>query len=166
MILFGRTQDCSGTPFEPNRITALWPGGTDINSDNAQDAIEEAKADALANDRFLVLGSYGGNANTGRYLEFFPNQSSDIAPIYLTVETRLLAVVLQGSAISNTGTLSFFNLNVSSTVPIFSISLVAQKRISMVGNLASMPANTLLACRITSGSINAPIIQVTFSAST
>ena len=165
-ILFGRTQDCNGTPFEPNRVTALWPSGTDISATNAQDAIEEAKADALANDRFLVLAHYGGNSNVGRYLEFFPNEASDTAPIFLTVATRLLSVTLQTTSASATCTVGFFDLNVSSVTPVYTISLAAQKRKSVIGLLATFSPNALLAVRVTVGSINSPTMQITFSAST
>ena len=67
-ILFGRTQLAVQTPFEPNR-NPQWGGSagpSGIVSIDVQSAIEEVKAQAFANDRFLVLPNYGGNANTGR----------------------------------------------------------------------------------------------------
>lgn len=155
-------------PFEPNRNPQYGgnAGPSDIQSTNVQDAIEEAKADALANDRFMLLCSYGGNSNIGRYLEFFAGQASDISPIYLTAQTRLLAVTLQTSAANANCTLGFFDLNVSNTVPVYSISLNG-KRIQQNGTtLATFAAGALMAVRVTAGSINQPTMQITFSAST
>ena len=58
-------------PFEPNR-DPQWNGNagpSGIQSINVQDAIEEAKADALNADIILLLTHYGGNAIVGRYTE-------------------------------------------------------------------------------------------------
>ena len=168
-ILFGRTQEALDTPFEPNRNPQydgnVGPSG--ISSKTVQDAIEEAKADALANDRFLVIGHYGGNANVGRYLEFFPNTGSDVGPIYLISANSILSVTMQTTSATATCTVGFFDLNVSSITPVYSISFAGVKRVSAVGSpLATILAGALLACRITAGSINTPILQLTLSAST
>lgn len=160
------TPVAQSVPFEPNRVTPSWPTGTGIAADNVQDAIEEAKADALANDRFLVLAHYGGNASSGRYLEIFPAEASDIAPIYLTAPSNLLQFVIQTTAANATCTLGVFDLNVSSVTPVYTLSMSAQKRVSASGILATIPTNALVAIKVTSGSINSPIVQMTLSAST
>jgi hypothetical protein len=157
------------TPFEPNR-NPQWGGNagpSGIQSINVQDAIEEVKADALANDRFLVIPHYGGNANVGRYFEFFPQQGSDISPIYSASGIRVLSVVLQTTSATATCNVGLFDLNVSSVVPVYTIVMTAQKRVSYVGSpLASLASNCLLAIRVTSGSINTPSMQIFFSSST
>jgi hypothetical protein len=155
------------TPFEPNR-DPQWgdnPGPSGISSLNVQDAIEEAKADALANDRFVLLTHYGGNAGTGRYLEWYPAESSLTSPVYFSAAARLLNVTCQTTAATATCTIGVFDVNVSTVTPIYSFSMVAQKRVSFVGvpSLASFPANALIAIRVTAGSINTPEMQVTFS---
>ena len=157
-------------PFEPDRNPqyAGNVGPSGISSLNCQDAIEEAKADALANDRFVLLTHYGGNANTGRYTEWYPAEASDVSPIYFSAAARLLNVTCQTTAANATCTIGVFDLNVSSVTPIYSFSMTAQKRVAFVGapTLASFPANALIAVRITAGSINTPEMQVTFSATT
>lgn len=157
-------------PFEPNR-NPQWDGVTGpsgIQSQNVQDAIEEAKADALANDRFVVLTHYGGNANVGRYTEWYPAEGSDTSPIFLAAAANLLNVTCQTTAATATCTLGIFDLNVSSVTPVYSFSMTAQKRVSFVGApiLATFAAGALVAIRVTAGSINTPELQVTFSAST
>lgn len=156
-------------PFEPDR-DPQWggnPGPSGIQSINVQDAIEEAKADALANDRYLILAHYGGNASTGRYLECFPQEGSDTSPIYITVVSRLLSVTYQTTAASATCTIGFFDLNVSSVTPVYSLSLSAAKRVSALGNpLATFSVNALIAIRVTAGSLNSPTLQFTLSSST
>lgn len=156
-------------PFEPNRNPGYGGVPSDLESVNVQDAIEEAKLDALSNDRYILLSSYNGNANVGRYLEFFPGIASDVIPIDIPVTTRLLTVVLQSSAVA-TGTVSFFDLAVSSTVPVFSISLVSSN-IAIATAVPSAPnaiiaADANLAIRVTAGSINRPSIYFFLSAAT
>lgn len=155
------------TPFEPNRITATFPTGTSIDADNVQDAIEEAKLDALSNDRFTLLTHYGGNANVGRYTEWFPATSSLTSPVYLTAATKLLGVTCQTTAANATCTIGVFDVNVSTVTPVYTLVMSEQKRVSYVGNpLASFESGALVALRVTSGAINTPQLQVTFSAST
>jgi len=168
-ILFGRTQECLDTPFIPDRNPQYGgnAGPSGILSLNAQDAIEEAKADALANDRFLLLAYYGGNAASGRYLEFFPQEASDSSPLFLSAASRLLSVTYQTKSVTGSGTISFFNLTVSSVVPVYSLALVASKRVVAVGNpLATFQSGANLAIRVTDGSINTPTLQFTLSSST
>jgi hypothetical protein len=155
-------------PFEPLRNPGYGGVPSDIESDNVQDAIEEAKADALANDRFLILPGYGGNANTGRYLEIWPNQASDISPIYLSVSSRLLSVTLQTTAAQATCDLGFFDLNISSVVPVYTLVMPGVKRVQYIGSpsLTVFAPGCLIAMRVTSGSINAPTLQMTLSANT
>ncbi len=166
-IIFGRTQDAWGTPFEPNRLV----GGvsTEIESLTVQEAIEEAKRDALNNDRFLLLCSYNGNANAGRYMEFFSGIDSSIAPIYLKAPAKCLTMVLSSTA-NSTGTVGVFNLAVSTTVPIYTISLTGTKRTIQAGDaitpLFVLPSDSEIALRVTSGSINRPHIYFSLSAST
>lgn len=153
-------------PFEPNRNPGYGGVPSDLESENVQDAIEEAKQDAIANDRFLILGFYGGSANTGRYLEFFSSTSSDVSPIFIAVTSRLLSATFQTRAAKATCTIGFFDLNVSSVTPVYSLSLNNAKRAQAVGTpLAVFQAGALIAIRVTAGSINTPTLQFTLSAS-
>lgn len=153
-ILFGRTQSALQTPFDATDAEAIAAG---ISSTDAFHAICEAKNDAISNDRFFLLSSYGGNANVGRYLEFFPNIDSSIAPIFMAASTRAIQAVLESTAAS-TGTVGFFDLNVSSVTPVYSISLTAATRNVQLGTpyLFTFAASAQIALRVTSGSINQP----------
>jgi hypothetical protein len=155
-------------PFEPNRDPAFGGGPSGLQSTNVQDAIEEAKRDALNNDRFVAFPSYGGNSNVGRYLEVWPGQASDSSPIFFSVAARLLGVTLQTTAANATCNVGIFDLNVSSTVPIYTVVMTAQKRVEYIGapNLALISAGALIAIRVTSGSINTPTMQLTISSFT
>ena len=167
MIIFGKTQDAWSTPFEPNRIV----GGvsTDLESLTVQEAIEEAKADALNNDRFLLLCSYNGNANAGRYMEFFSGIDSSLAPIYLSAPAKCIVLVISATANSN-GVIGIYNLAVSSTTPVYTLSYGNTSRAIAVGSavapLFNLPSNSQIALRVVSGSVNRPHIYFSLSAST
>lgn len=155
-------------PFEPDRDPQYGgtAGPSGILSINVQDAIEEAKADALANDRFLLLTHYGGNANVGRYLEWYPAEASLTSPVYFSSGARLLNITCQTTAAAATCTIGIFDVNVSTVTPVYSFSMTAQKRVIFIGapTLATFATNALIAVRVTAGSINSPQMQVTFSA--
>lgn len=148
-------------PFEPNRNPQYGgnAGPSSIVSTDVQSAIEEVKTIAIGNDRWTIVASYGGNANTGRYLEIFPGTDSLTIPIFFPTVTKLIAVVIQ-STDSPTGTISWYDLNVSSTVPVYSLSLVGTGINSQVGTSASplytFPAGAKMAVKISAGSINKP----------
>lgn len=168
-VIFGRTQSASDTPFEPNRVNGFGGVPSEIESDNVQDAIEEAKQDAINNDRFLVLGSFGGNANAGRYLGFFPSLSSFESPIFLAAPARCLSLVISATA-NTTATIGIFNLAVSSTIPLFSATYNGTRRTIFLGSpvspLFAIPSNAELAIRVTAGSASKPYLQISLSAST
>lgn len=165
--LFGRTQQAIQTPFLPGRNPGFGGLPQPFVSVETQSAIEEALSRAIANDRFLVLGHYGGNANVGRYTEWFPQEGSDTSPIYLVAAAQILSVTLQTTSANATCTAGIFDLNVSSVVPIYTIVMTAQKRVQYSGfPLASAGPGSLLAVRIITGSVNQPTLQLTFSSAT
>ena len=168
LLLASRTQLAIQTPFEPGRNPGYSGGLEPFVSTDVQNAIEEALTRAISNDRFLVLSQYGGNANTGRYLEIFANAASDKSPIYFSASARLLTVTLQTTAANATCNVGIFDLNVSSVTPVYTVVMTAQKRVQYVGapNLATLGAGSLMAIRVTSGAINTPTMQLTLSAST
>lgn len=160
-ILFGRTQEAFDVPFEPNRL------GLEIESQTVQEAIEEVKLDAFNNDRFLLLAAYNGNANAGRYLEFFAGIDSSIAPILYAVAARVTDIVLATVSANATCTLQF--LDVSPTVPVvlYTLTMTAQKRVVISGDpIFTIPSGAQLALRIGSGSIGRPHIYFNSSANT
>jgi len=150
------------TPFlsEPERSNGFV-------SKNVQEAIEECLALALANDRFLVLAKYNGKANIGRHLEFYSRISSDDAPLYMNGGANILAIIGATTAANATCKIGFFDKNVSETVPLYEIEFSNEKKVEYLGSvlvpLFTIDASGELVVRVTSGSINKPHLQVTFS---
>ena len=154
------SQVALSTPFIPNRDPDYTGIPSGISATNVQDAIEETLDVAASNYRAITLASYGGNANSGRYLEFFNNIASDIAPILLPDPAKLLTVVCATTAANATCDISFYDLNVSSTTAVYTLTMTAEKRKVGLGTLASplytfLP-NALMAIKVSSGSINQP----------
>lgn len=156
-----RTQEALDTPFEPMRNPGFNGLPQTFVSTDVQNAIEEALNKAISNDNFLLLGSHNGNANTGRYLSWFQSIDSSAAPFFQPVASRILSVVAQTTATAATCTIGLFDLNVSSTVPVYTITFSSQKRVSVAGTpLATLLANSQLAARVTSGSISQPTLYI------
>lgn len=166
-ILFGRTQTSFQTPFEsePERSNGF-------SSKNAQEAIEEALSLAIANDRFLILSQYNGNANTGRLLEFFVGIDSEDAPLVFGDNVaNVISIVSATTGNSSNATLGFYDINTDPTftTPLYTLDMNGQKTKEDMGTpllpLFSVPANALLAVRVDSSSIQKPHLQIVFSSS-
>ena len=71
MIRKGQT--ALSTPFDPS--------GSILMSTDTESAIKEVLDAGFDASKAFLLAAYNGNANTGRYLEFFNGISSDDAPI-------------------------------------------------------------------------------------
>ena len=149
-------------PFEsePDRPNGFF-------SKNVQLAIEEALSRAISNDRFLVFADYGGQANVGRYLEFFPGIDSSEAHLYLSSVSNIVAIVCSTTAVSSVAKIGFFNLHVSETIPLYELDMNGQQTKVDLGNpispLFTMPENGELAIRVTSSSIGKPHLYLVFS---
>lgn len=156
VLLFGRTQDAWGTPFDPTDPDAIAAG---ISSLTVQKAIIEAKEDAINNDRYPFEASYGGNANVGRYLEIFPALATYPDAPFIFPENSIIKAISLGAVSPSTGTLSFFKTT-DLVNPIFSVSLVASSRILLTGLTYPLSALDELALRVTAGSFNKPFIRV------
>lgn len=85
VLLFGRTQDALGTPFEPNRNPQFNgnPGPSGLSSLETQSAIEEARATAPGTkSRYVSTCGYGGQAK-GKFLEFTSGSPGDNSPFVI-----------------------------------------------------------------------------------
>lgn len=167
VILFGRTQSSFQTPFEsePERSNGFF-------SKNAQEAIEEALALAISNDRFLILCAYNGNANAGRVLEFYDGIDSQDAPlVFGSTATKVLSIISSTTANNSNATIDFYDLNSDPTLstPLYTLDMNGQKRKIDIGSvltpLFTVPANGLLVVRVASSSIQKPHMQIVFSSS-
>lgn len=156
------TQVAFTVPFENE------PGRSNgFTSDNVQEAVEEALDLAVANDRFVIPLQYTGNANTGRYLEFFSGIDSEDASLFFDNSSQVLAITAATTGVSSNAELGFFDLAVSDVVPLYTLDMNGQKRKTDTGTpsspLFSITANAELAVRVTSSSINKPHLIITFS---
>ena len=161
VILFGRTQTAFQTPFEsePERLNGFV-------SKNVQEAIEEGLTKAVSNDRFVILPSYGGNANVGRYLEIWPTLDSLSAPLSVGTSVKCLYIVSNTAAVNATCTIGFYN-TVTSTL-LHTTTMAAVKQAIETGTSLSpiftLPANGALGIKIDSGSNNKPYLLIALSA--
>jgi hypothetical protein len=149
------------TPFlsEPDRSNGF-------TSKNVQEAIEEALDQAIANDKFLILSQYNGNASAGRLLEFYNGIDSEDAPLYFTTQSRIVSIVCSTTKPNSSATIGFYNLtnDPNMNTPLYILDMNGQKRkIDNGTTLFTMPAGGNLAIKVFSGSIGKPHIQLTFS---
>ena len=103
-----------------------------------------------------IIGSYGGNANVGRYLEIFPGIDSLTGPYYIPTNAYIVAFTFSATAAS-TGTCSLFKTS-DLVNPITSLTLTAALNVSTVTLNVPLSTADLICARITSGSINKPYI--------
>lgn len=105
-----------------------------------------------ASDRYAMIGAYNGLASN-KFLEFYPGQSSDVAPFPIP-EASYLRVLALGAVAASTGTVSIYK-NGNFTTPIETIALTAgtyaKKYITV-----QLATDDYLAAKVTSGSINKP----------
>lgn len=164
-ILFGRTQVAFQTPFEsnPERVNGFV-------SKNVQEAIEEALALAVANDRFVIFPFYNGNANSGRYLELWPGIATDVAPLDVgNVPLKCIFINSHTTAANATCTIGYYDIAPAIPVLLYTTTFVGVKEVINQGTplapLFTLPANGNLAIKIDSGSINRPYLLLSLSAS-
>lgn len=156
ILLFGRTQDAYGTPFDPTDPDAIAAG---LSSLTVQKAIIEAKQDAINNDRYPFQAQYGGNANTGRYLEIFAGLASFPDAPFVVPENSAIKQITFGTVGLSTVTVGIFKTT-DLVTPVYSFSLVSESR-KLIQNL-TIPffASDEIAIRITAGSCNKPFMRV------
>jgi hypothetical protein len=98
--------------------------------------------------------SYSANAGTGRFLEFYPSNSSDTSPFLVVTASTLVAMSIVATA-SSTCTVSVYK-NGSFVTSIASLSLAAQTANSTITLTTPLAANDTLSVEVTSGSLNKP----------
>jgi hypothetical protein len=147
-------------PFNASDPLAVSAG---ISSQDVFNAIIEVKADALNNDRYPVQASYGGNANTGRYLEVYPSLASDDANAPLIIpEASKISAYTAGAVSNSTGVVTIRNL--TTATDLIDIAFSANKEVNATGlSITGISPNDHLGFYIKSGSINKPYIRVWFN---
>jgi len=141
----------------------------DFDSENVQDAIEEAVDLAIQASRYLVLADYGGNANNGRLLEFFPGLDSEEAPIFFDSGTKVIQLIMSTTSNSSSATIGFYDIvnDPSFNTPLYTLDMNNQKRKidngSMGTPLFTIPPGGALTVKVDSSNINKPHLQMIFS---
>ncbi len=161
------TPVCQSVPFEsePERSNGFV-------SKNAQDAIEEALALAVSNDRYLVLCDYNGNANSGRLLEFYSGIDSFDAPLHFNGTTTVTSIISSTTGISSNATISFYDkfADPGLTTPLFILDMNGQKTVELsvpaTTPLFILPGTGELTVQVSSSSIQKPHLQIIFSSTT
>lgn len=157
-LLFGRTQDASGTPFEPNRNPQYGgnSGPSGITSLEVQSAIEEAKATAKGvASRYNLFFGWDGSANTGRWLEQFKGVPSNNSPFIVAEKSivRTLSIAVGSNA---TATVGLFR----NAVLLTTISLSASRIASISGLNLVLNVGDTLSARPTSGTVSKPAFNI------
>lgn len=158
------TPVAKSVPFEsePERSNGF-------QSKDVQEAIEEALALAISNDRYLVLCDYNGNANNGRLLEFFSGIDSYDAPLHFNGDTLISSIICSTTANNSGATLEFFDKFADPNLlsPLYSFSMGGQKTQEIIGSpiapLFTIPSTGELVVRVRSGNIQKPHMQIIFS---
>jgi hypothetical protein len=129
------------------------PTGTGLVSVNTEDAIKEIYGLAESASKGFIFAEYNGNANTGRYLEFFNAIDSNEAPLYSDTALEVIEIVAATTATNATCTIGFYN----NTTLLYTVTFSAVKRVTLSGlPLFTLPATGSLKVKIDSGSITKP----------
>ena len=152
------------TPFlsEPDRSNGF-------TSKNVQEAIEEALALAIANDRYKLLAQYNGNANAGRVLEWYNGIDSDDAPLHFNTETIVTSIISSTTSGGSNATIGFYDKfnDPGLATPLYTLDMNGQKTVDITvpttTPLFTIPNNGELLIKVDSSSIQKPHMQVVFS---
>ena len=139
-------------PFD-NSIAVLNNDPQDL-----QHAIEELRLEVKDSSRGFTFCQFNGNANTGRFLEFFSGIASSEAPIYTPTALEALTIVARTSAASATCTIGFYDVSPVTPVLLYTLTFTAQKQVVLddPAGLFTLPAMGSLAIKVDSGSISKP----------
>jgi hypothetical protein len=107
---------------------------------------------------YSFFGFYGGNANSGRYLEIYPGTDSSGSP-YIVVGSFAISALTLGTSALNTGTVAVYKMS-DLVNPLASISLSNENRKVFTGLFARIPSGESLSIKVSSGTLNKPYLTV------
>jgi len=146
----------SGIPFDPT--------GSSLLSTETNAAIIEVLNASFNSSKAFLLAQYNGNANTGRYLEFFTGISSNDAPIFVPNPYKGITIVARTTSANATCVVRFADIQTGSPVTLFDLTFTAQKQVIATGTpatpLFTTLANAQLAVFVQSGSITKPHLYI------
>ena len=119
-------------------------------SDNTQAAIEEARSNAISqNSRMAITCGFDGDAKTGRWLEFFPNNRSDELP-FIVAELSKITGLTVSTKDASTGEISIFVNSVERAV----VTLTAESKFSINTLDLGLVQNDEISAQIKSGNLD------------
>jgi len=133
--------------------------GTGLTGSTVQEVITEIATSSIIT-RTTTLWYYGGNANTGRYLELFPALPSNEAPLSNIGASYAEKIIVRTTSVTATCTIGFYNIQPVTPVLLYTATMTAQKKLGLTGTLFTLPAGGELAILVDTGSINKPHIQL------
>lgn len=156
VLLFDRTQVAGNVPFDNTA-----PGATSFTATDVQAAIIEAITDSINNDRYPVQASSTGNLNPGGFLDIFPGEDSNTAPLIMPQTSIIIQVTIQASANSN-GAIRISNKTQGTTLYDAKFSGTAKQVYSnlLVGGIAGGDEVTF---SVATAQVNKPKIRVWFN---
>lgn len=107
---------------------------------------------------FSFLAQYGGNANTGRYMEIVPSIASNEAPYLLVSNAAIVALSLGATALS-TGVVGIFK-STDLVNPITTLSLSNTLSNTAVGLFVQLSVGDKLVVQVTTGTILKPYMVI------
>jgi len=125
-----------------------------VSTTNGEWIVEQSTSSALSSTSFLTY--YGGNANTGRILQYVPGEDTDDAP-YLVVGNSAIVALSLGATSLSTGTCSVY-LSTDLVNPITSIALTNQDANSTTGLYVQVNNEDELVVKVSAGTILKPYL--------
>ena len=130
------------------------------NSANARVFGVSDVLDTLSNDRYAVTGYYGGNANTGRWLEFANSESSDNEPLLIPEDSFIRTITLNSTAIIDIGKkIGFFEAS-DLVTPRFEITVpVGGLKVHQFDVTEFFNKGEEISVQVTLGNISKPVVR-------
>ena len=126
----------------------------DNTTTNGEWIFDQSSASTLSSTSFLTY--YGGQALTGRILQYVPGEATDTAP-YLVVGNSAIVALSLGVTNTGTGSVGVY-LSTDLVTPIASISLTAQDSNSLTGLYIPVDDQAELVIIVTSGPLLKPYL--------
>ena len=152
-LLFGRTQDAYGTPFDPTDPNAV---AANFSSNTVQAAIIEARNEAPGQaSRYNLFFGFDGSAGTTRWLEQSKSIPSNTSP-FVVPEKSIVRTLTISNENNVTATMTLFRNGVA----VASVSTSAA-RIGVVSGLnIALNVGDTLSARSTSGTFAKPAFNI------
>lgn len=153
LLLFGRTQDAWGTPFDNTDPNAIAAG---FSSNTVQEAIIEAKNEAAGTaSRFNLFFGWDGSAGVTRWLEQYKGVPSNKSPFVITETSKIKTLAIAVDT-NTTATVGLFK----NAVLLTTVSLAASKIATVSGLDLTLNVGDTLSARPTSGTVSKPALNI------